>query len=470
MNFWASLGVTTLRAVLLLLVAMPICLWLSKFLSSNFRSRSAWMLLLLPAIVPRMLTGYGYANFSISLIPYPLWNELWYAALLLISIVPVGTVLCFFAPPPPVSREAMHCLTLTDNDNSIFIRSRWWNSGSRYAAAIGITLLMAFQEFELASLMGVVSWTVWLFDAQAGGLLLSAALQYALPPLLAEFLVFGMVGYVAWKNARLIASPPGGKPSCSHRNCLFVWGYLAVSMMLFCVVPWCFVLHASMGGVVQLAQNFTMGRDLIVGCLFAFLATTLAYGIASYVVNRATRRSSGALWLWSFAFVVPGLLGSLVLGLSLLFVFQTSPLHTLYGTPVPWLLGLVLFLAPRALLVAVMLSVVRSPEANHLTRLLQRSNVVQHRVQARELRWRGTWALHFLAFGLLFFWAYGDLTMAAILAPPGIVSAPVRLYNLMHYGQSAVLSAMVVATFGLPMIVWCLVGLFRRPLQRVLVP
>ena len=190
MSFWSSLGITTLRAFVVLFVAMPICWWLTNFMRTYARSRSIWLLLLLPAIVPRMLTGYGYANFSISLVPYPLWNELLYAVLLLISIVPVGTVLCYFAPPPPLSPEAIHCQTLATQGPSKLNWQRLLNSYGRFSGAAGILLLLAFQEFELASLLGVVSWTVWLFDAQAGGLMLRASLQYALVPLFVEFCDF----------------------------------------------------------------------------------------------------------------------------------------------------------------------------------------------------------------------------------------------------------------------------------------
>ena len=41
------------------------------------------------------------------------------------------------------------------------------------------------------------------------------------------------------------------------------------------------------------------------------------------------------------------------------------------------------------------------------------------------------WAAVFVGY-----WAYWELTLASLLLPPGMVAAPVRLYNLMHYGQS----------------------------------
>jgi hypothetical protein len=61
------------------------------------------------------------------------------------------------------------------------------------------------------------------------------------------------------------------------------------------------------------------------------------------------------------------------------------------------------------------------------------------------------------------------LTAAAILSPTALVSAPVRLYNLMHYGHSAVLSAMVVAAFGIPALLVGALMWLRQPVLRLLV-
>ena len=58
---------------------------------------------------------------------------------------------------------------------------------------------------------------------------------------------------------------------------------------------------------------------------------------------------------------------------------------------------------------------------------------------------------------LFFLLAYSELVASAILAPPGMTTAPARLYNLMHYGQTAVLSAMVLAAFLAPLLVSCVV-------------
>lgn len=474
MNLWFSIAITVLRSALLVAVALPICFWLKSFLRSAPRGRAlAWVLLLLPLIAPRLLTGFGYANFSFSLVSYPFWNEWLYAGLLLLTMVPVGTVISYFAPPPPISEQARHCLALAKGwqdrgRSSNFLRQ--YTVSAQGAVAAGLMFVLAFQEFELASLMGVNSWTVWLFDAQAGGLLLSESLRGAAIPLICELWIIGVVGVVIWRNAGLVAASQDSPVLMSPKAIRRVWTYLHLSACFFCYVPWSFILRASLSGLSQLTNSFAIGSDILAGCLFAFLATVGAYGVAGFFVIPLANGHRMPQRILLLTIGVPGLLGSLVLGLSILFVFQSTPLHVVYGTPIPWLIGLGLFLLPRALLVMLILTVVRSPESDHMTKLLSRSSNAMHRDQARELQWRGSWALHFMMFVLLFFWAYSDLTIASILAPAGIVSAPVRLYNLMHYGQSAVLSAMVVATFGIPILGFGTLAFLRRPIQRVLTP
>ena len=280
MSLWVALGITVLRSAILVAVAIPICLWLKAFAQTNQRFRSlAWLLLLVPVIAPRMLAGFGYANFSLSLVAYPIWNELLYAMLLLLTIVPVGTVMCYFAPPAPISRDAMHVLTLADRGETR-LSTAMRGPASQFVAAAGLMFVLAFQEFELASLMGVSSWTVWLFDAQAGGLILTESLRYAVLPVLCELLVVGVVGWIVWKNAGLVARPQESHRPISALGRSGAWGYLALSFVLFCCVPWSFILHAAVLGLPQLSNNFTIGNDIVAGCLFAFLATALAFVLA----------------------------------------------------------------------------------------------------------------------------------------------------------------------------------------------
>jgi ABC-type Fe3+ transport system permease subunit len=153
-----------------------------------------------------------------------------------------------------------------------------------------------------------------------------------------------------------------------------------------------------------------------------------------------------------FLAALPGLLGSLVVSLVTLYLFQQPVLGTLYDTPIPWLFALIVILLPRALLMHLILARNRVQSADHLARLLSNSFDPVQRQGGKALHWARQGQIQFWALALIAFWAYLDATSAALLAPVGWVSAPVRLYNLMHYGQSNVLSAMVVATLVLPLV------------------
>jgi ABC-type Fe3+ transport system permease subunit len=153
--------------------------------------------------------------------------------------------------------------------------------------------------------------------------------------------------------------------------------------------------------------------------------------------------------------VFAGLLGPLVLSLAVLAAVQSPGLISLRDTPVPLVFTLGLILLPMALVLKRVLELAGHHSALHLTTLLPTSRAVQ------GLVWRLRTSGPFWATVLLFVWAYWDLTASAILAPIGMTPVTVRLYNLMHYGQIAALSAMTCAAFAAPIAI-CLVALGTR--------
>jgi ABC-type Fe3+ transport system permease subunit len=102
------------------------------------------------------------------------------------------------------------------------------------------------------------------------------------------------------------------------------------------------------------------------------------------------------------------------------------------------------------------LELTRHRSALHLAALLPQSRA------AADLTWRLSTSGKFWAMVLLYIWAYWDLTASSILAPIGMTPVTVRLYNLMHYGQIAVLSAMTCAAFAAPILIFLLLLGTRR--------
>jgi ABC-type spermidine/putrescine transport system permease subunit II len=203
-----------------------------------------------------------------------------------------------------------------------------------------------------------------------------------------------------------------------------------------------------------------LAREIGIGGGFGISSGVAASWLAArFLKNGRTSRFRTAL---AAAAALPGLLGPLILGLWLQGLFQSELLYRLYDTPVPLLLGLVLYLLPRALLLELLLGALAPRSALHAAQILKRAAEPARRAAARELDWRLRLRSRFWSAGLLVYWAYLDLTAATLLAPTGMVAAPVRLYNQMHFSRTAVLSVMTCATIVAPIIcLWLLLAVRR---------
>ena len=404
--------------------------------------RAAWFLLLAPFLAPPLLVGYAYSNFSLSLIRHPALNALWYEALLALKLAPVAALALFFAPRP-LSAEALHCRRLSHGSADWRFR---WRAGCGRAplTAFALAFLLAFGEFEMASLMNVRTWTVILFDGHAGGLPLARSLQLAAGPFVIELAVLAIVlGLLAGQHAM-----PAGGAARRRRAPWAGWCILAAANALLVVAPAIIVLHGTLQGWRVVAENFTLGREI---------ATSMAFGAAAAVAAYALvpRR-----WWAAVAAGVPGLLGPLVLALLVGAAVQLPPLDRCRDTPLPLAVTLTLLLLPFAVLLRRLLRHTAPTTAVRAARLVGGR-------AGRRLVWALDTRRHLWAVFLLFCWGYLDLTASAILAPIGTAPVTVRLYNLMHYGQTAVLSALVTAAFAAPLLAAALVAVTRRAWMRL---
>jgi len=480
MSLWAACIWALLRGLAVVFLGLPVCVQLQKRLSraTGWEQSIAWLILLLPLIAPPLITGYGFANFSLSLIHHPIWNELLYDLLLLISSVPVGVVLLHFAPPAPISRAAIHCARLSSpraathqrpGNMTLKMRLGIWLRGPvrNLIPAGALMFLIAFQEFEIGSMMLIPTWTVWLFDAQAGGLSITHSLQYAALPVSLEMILLIPAVIIFWQS-HWLAPRPGHAAGCPFRLD-WLWVYLALSTSLYCFIPWSLVLYDSWEGYSALMTNRTLSGDVLRGLMMAMATSTCVYGVVFWLLTLKSNATMRRIVLpMSLFAAITGLMGALSVSLVVLTIFQYPAVHRLYDTPLPWLFGLVWFLAPRAWLMILVLIGVQRREPYFLATLLTRSSQTYQRLAGQQLIWENQWKRHFWGMVLICTWAYLDGTIAALLAPAAWISSPVRLYNLMHYGQSSVLSAMVVVTFGFPLICLALFLCIRRPLAKVL--
>lgn len=422
--------------------------------------RLAWILLLAPYFMPVLITGYAYASFSLSLIHHPSLNTMLYAALLCWKFTPIAAVILHFTPSP-VSDKALHChrMTVSGAGKKVSKLDEWpflirAGCARGPVAAFALVFLCAFAEFEMASLMWVKTWTVAQFDAHAGGLALSESLRRMMVPLLLEAAAVA-TALVVLARHRVVPARPS---VADGKIAWFAWSYLPLAFATAVGIPTGMVLWGTIRGFKLLLENFVLSREIISSLLFASGATVVASLAVFCLGSLARGRRPRSFFAKAILLVAlcAGLLGPLVLSLTVLSAMQLPGLLSLRETPIPLVLTLGLVLLPLALVLKYVLDLTGYRSSLHLARVMQQSR------PARDLIWRLSTSGKFWTIVLLFIFAYWDLTASAILAPIAMTPATVRLYNMMHYGQIAALSAMTCATFAAPILLFTLAWGTRR--------
>ncbi len=393
--------------------------------------RVAWALLLVPFLMPSLLMGYVYLPVALALVRQPLWKELLYDLILLLRLTPAA-VLALTLSPPPLTAAALHCHRLLAPSGwrtPLGFRLRGAGRGPWVAAAL--VFLLVYGDFDLATMWNLKTWTAALFDAQAGGLALDESLRLAAWPLGGALAATLALMTALGRNGWLGASPDHRPPPPGRAGSVMRWVYLAFAATLTAGWPLARLLPEAWAGAGALVGNVGLGHDIVFTALLATCAAVAVWLVAG----------EGLQYPWmGFIAASPGLLGALLLSLLLLAVFQWPGLHIVYHTPLPLLVALTFMLLPIALLLRWLRLWTRPGAALYLAGL----------VPDQRLRWQLDGRKTYWAGFLLFCWAYFDLTAAALLAPPGLTTVALRVFNLMHYGRTPALSAMLVAAVAVP--------------------
>lgn len=237
--------------------------------------------------------------------------------------------------------------------------------------------------------------------------------------------------------------------------------------LLWTAVSWLLVV---LWPVASLAIGAFRGRGLIrfrsalwqeIGDSLV-LGTTVTLGVGLVLwgglqLYDRCRRSSGlrrtrmsVLRSVAILLLLPGLLGSLALGLTIFEFCQRLGVQPSYS-PVPLVVGMVLFLLPRALAMQAILRRNERQAGVFLAESLAQLPGPRGR-QGAAILWRIRDAGRFWTLALLFWWSYLELTLPALLRPAGMAPAPLRLYNFLHYGHIPGLAAMLVVVLLVPVL------------------
>lgn len=477
MSFHEALGWTVCRAALVAVLAMPVSVWLSQVIRRSSGHWRFWSLLfvLCPLVAPDLVVGYSYRSFELSLLHRPDWNHLFYVILVLLKYAPAAAVVRIGAPPDPLSEPALHCLRLINSRRPGWRLSEWVPTQTRlrnHMGVFGIVFLLVMQEFELASLLQIPAWTVHLFDAQAGALQPAATARRLIIPVAIQLMV--ILPLMATVRAALHETPPRWRfdEDCSTGPSWPGIAVAALSTMLLWAVPLIVVGTSGLSGLSGVLRNGMLMRSTVLD-LIASMAIAVPCAVLSlfagrklsrvvsvtraFSVSRSSRRLSSAFILIA---ILPGLLGSLAVSLTVLVAIQHPLLTGLRSTVWPMATALTVFLIPRALLLMLLIPAVRDCESGHLGRVLDASTDLSQQRSAVSLKWWYDIRPMFLVFVLLFYWSLSNLTAAALLCPPtipllsfsgNIVPLPVRLYKFIHQGRTTALSVMSLLSVLIPL-------------------
>jgi ABC-type Fe3+ transport system permease subunit len=185
--------------------------------------------------------------------------------------------------------------------------------------------------------------------------------------------------------------------------------------------------------------------------------------LCAAALGLAPRRLRGAI---ISLLCLPGALGSLVLSMGVLWLFQQPGLQSLSQSLVPVVLAVAFVLLPRSLILTAVLGSGRRAQAAHCARMLAQSPSAPQRRSAARLIDELEVRRFFWAAVLVWYWAYWELTAPSILAPPAATPFVVRMYNFMHYRQDDPLSVMIVASILVPLAAIALLAVARRFVVR----
>lgn len=468
MSLLATCWWTLVRTVVLCLIAWPICRLIERAFHALTPARRSWLLagVLAPFCFPELVVGYVFRDLALI---HPRWAEVLCAGLLLIRLIPVGTIALMIAPPAELDATAIHTrwmLIRSGQGGHWFelVRCYWHGRIVRDLPALALMSIVAFQEFEMAALLQTMSWTDWFVTAQRLGLEQGEMLQQSLWPLFWQLPV--MIGVLMWLRQPLQRRPGPEIPAAydGRHNQQVVWCGVAcvfIAVLVGCLIPLGLMGWRTWEGLQlllrQKSQQTGLAREMAAAAAVAVTAALAAWNV------------SGRMRALSAISLLPGLWGSLLISLGCVALFQTTWLRPLYDTPLPWVLSLTVWLLPRAMILRLWLRTQQDNEAIHMAKMLAAANPegtgTDRRRHSSAILWHLRDRSQFLAVSLLCYWAYCDLPTAYMLAPSGMASGLVRLYNFMHFGRSAALSAEALVFFGVPIACLSLLMFVKRRLS-----
>lgn len=320
----------------------------------------------------------------------------------------------------------------------VLLKLRYLRDGAIVGALV--TWLLIFSDFAVPDLFQVSTYATEIFIRASSYLDVNGALSIALPAILLPMLCFLGIGALARREAsgtQQSHSPRGGEGTGGNPLILSFTSMLAFVVLLALPIG-NLVVMSNQGEL--LANAVSMGwKDLTTSLVLAALASAAVTAIAvlaGYSVARA-HFPAGA-WLPALAFATFSVPTSL-LGVASIAYWNVAGIRGwLYDLGA----GLVAALLAHWLLLGVVVVL-------HGWRQIDQRQ--EEAAFALGVGWVKTlmrisipqlWPSVAAAFLLTFIFVLNELMLVTLLAPPGLSTLPLRIFQTVHYGPPSLLAAL----------------------------
>ena len=418
---------STLICILTLYAAKAIYFQLNSL--KGIKKTFFLLLALMPITVPPLLPAYAYSAFSINFQTQPILNEILYCSIMIFRAIPISLLL-FILIPSSLSQSSRFCnALLPEKTSSHFTRN------SREITIACLTTLFIFHDYEIASLLRIHHWTVVLFNAHAGGLVmnLTGSLKMVILPALSSLSLVAL-SYYCIRNCQ------AKKEIVSKRKPAAIIITIC-SLVLIFIIPLLIVFSNSLNGLKDVFNNGWMQKEFINSLSLSIIATICCLAFSSVLIQAQKK--------YILISLIPGLLGSLILGLFFIYLFNLPLLNLTKQSILPLTLALVAYGIPLAIVISIAIKSSYSLKTPSISLLKE--------TKRKSVQWISFYQPALLITLPLFCYLWFDLTISSMLAPASVTTLFPRLYNLMHYSENQKLSATVLLTSFIPFIVYLLI-------------
>lgn len=406
------------------------------------------------------LNAAAASRFGAALPSFSGWSAAWWVQVMALLPLAVGLALVGLETVDPYLIEAGR---MGRSDGTVLARIALPLAAPAILAGGGVIFILSIMDYSVTALFGKNVYPLEIFAEHSATGVSASAFLLALPLfLLAAAVIYSFQS--ALREAAL-RSPRGVRP-WRNRPRWPLWLRTlqcgaAVLVLLQILVP-LISLSLSAGGGEGLRKSLSLARSEIIFSLGLAFAAALLVLPPAYAAAVKLVRPGKAQKRWWFLATLPLAVPAPLVGIGLIVIWNRPLWGGVYGSvAMPLLAALARFTPLAALLLTAQLRRT-DPLLVDAARVLQRRPVDTWLKVRLPLLAPGLLAAAALCFAL----TLAELGATLIVAPPGMATLTMRLYNLLHYGATEMVAGlclvMTAATVAAGILVLVMFSLWIR--------